>query len=48
MASTQTPKLPWPVKLFNWFPVLRRFPARLVGMGIRPEHVRTADATRVR
>ena len=46
LASTQTPTLPWPVKLFNWFPVLRRFPARLIGMGIRPEHVRTPDATR--
>jgi 2-polyprenyl-6-methoxyphenol hydroxylase-like FAD-dependent oxidoreductase len=46
LASTQTPTLPWPVKLFNWFPVLRRFPARLIGMGIRPEHVRTPDAAR--
>jgi 2-polyprenyl-6-methoxyphenol hydroxylase-like FAD-dependent oxidoreductase len=46
MASTQTPVAPWPVKMLNWFPVLRRLPARLVGMGIRPEHVRTPDATR--
>ena len=37
---------PWPLKLFDWFPVLRRIPARLVGMGIRPEHVRTAEAQR--
>jgi 2-polyprenyl-6-methoxyphenol hydroxylase-like FAD-dependent oxidoreductase len=48
LASTQTPPVPWPVKMLNWFPVLRRLPARLVGMGIRPEHVRTADTTRVR
>jgi 2-polyprenyl-6-methoxyphenol hydroxylase-like FAD-dependent oxidoreductase len=48
LASTKTPPVPWPVKMLNWFPSLRRLPARLVGMGIRPEHVRTADATRVR
>jgi 2-polyprenyl-6-methoxyphenol hydroxylase-like FAD-dependent oxidoreductase len=48
LASTKTPPVPWPVKMLNRFPMLRRLPARLVGMGIRPEHVRTADATRVR
>jgi 2-polyprenyl-6-methoxyphenol hydroxylase-like FAD-dependent oxidoreductase len=41
LASTQRPSVPWPVKLLRWFPVLQRIPARLVGMGIRPEHVRT-------
>jgi 2-polyprenyl-6-methoxyphenol hydroxylase-like FAD-dependent oxidoreductase len=30
---------PWQMKLFNTFPVLRRLPARLVGMGVRPEHI---------
>jgi 2-polyprenyl-6-methoxyphenol hydroxylase-like FAD-dependent oxidoreductase len=30
---------PWPVRLFQRFPVLRRIPARLIGLGIRPEHV---------
>jgi 2-polyprenyl-6-methoxyphenol hydroxylase-like FAD-dependent oxidoreductase len=29
------------MKLFNYFPLLRRLPARLVGIGVRPEHVRT-------
>jgi 2-polyprenyl-6-methoxyphenol hydroxylase-like FAD-dependent oxidoreductase len=48
LASTQTPPVLWPVKMLNWSPVLRRLPARLVGMGIRPEHVRTPDTTRVR
>ncbi|MBV9017301.1 MAG: hypothetical protein JO058_16775 [Alphaproteobacteria bacterium] len=33
---------PWIVTLFNRFPILRRIPARLVGMGVRPEHVRSA------
>ena len=32
---------PFAVRLFNWIPWLRRIPARLVGIGVRPEHVRT-------
>jgi 2-polyprenyl-6-methoxyphenol hydroxylase-like FAD-dependent oxidoreductase len=32
---------PLPVRLFQRFPVLRRVPARLIGLGVRPEHVRT-------
>jgi 2-polyprenyl-6-methoxyphenol hydroxylase-like FAD-dependent oxidoreductase len=31
---------PWAVRLFNRFPFLRRIPARIVGIGVRPEHVR--------
>lgn len=31
--------IPLPLRLVNRFPVLRRLPARLVGMGFRPEHV---------
>jgi 2-polyprenyl-6-methoxyphenol hydroxylase-like FAD-dependent oxidoreductase len=46
LASTKTPVVRWPIKLFNVFPVLRRLPARLIGMGIRPEHIHTPDATR--
>ena len=30
---------PFVVRLFDWFPLLRRLPARLVGMGVRPEHI---------
>ena len=30
---------PWVVRLFNRFPFLRRIPARIVGIGVRPEHV---------
>jgi 2-polyprenyl-6-methoxyphenol hydroxylase-like FAD-dependent oxidoreductase len=29
------------VKLFQRFPVLRRIPARLIGIGFRPEHIQT-------
>lgn len=31
---------PWAVRLLARFPVLCRVPARLIGLGIRPEHVR--------
>ena len=33
---------PWPLQLIARFPILRRIPARLIGMGFRPEHVRTS------
>jgi 2-polyprenyl-6-methoxyphenol hydroxylase-like FAD-dependent oxidoreductase len=44
LASQQRPKPPAFFKLFNSFPALRRIPARLVGIGIRPEHVQTPEA----
>ena len=34
---------PLPLRLMSRFAWLRRIPARLVGMGVRPEHVRTPD-----
>ncbi|HVB17768.1 MAG TPA: FAD-dependent oxidoreductase [Stellaceae bacterium] len=30
---------PWLLRLFNHLPFLRRIPARVIGMGFRPEHV---------
>jgi 2-polyprenyl-6-methoxyphenol hydroxylase-like FAD-dependent oxidoreductase len=36
--------LPWPMRLFNRWPFLRRIPARLVGVGFRAERVRSPDA----
>ncbi|HEX3409545.1 MAG TPA: FAD-dependent oxidoreductase [Candidatus Binataceae bacterium] len=38
------PSPPWVVKLLDGWPYLRRLPARIVGMGFRPEHVRTPEA----
>lgn len=38
--------LPWPLRLLRRFPILQRIPARLVGLGFRPEHVRTLDRFR--
>ena len=43
LASTAQPKPPLMFKLFNIFPLLRRIPARLLGLGFRPEHVHTPD-----
>jgi len=37
-------KLPWPLRLFQRLPLLSRVPARLVGLGIRREHIRSPDA----
>ncbi len=40
LRSTQTPRPPWVVRMLGRFPVLQRFPARVVGLGFRPEHIR--------
>jgi 2-polyprenyl-6-methoxyphenol hydroxylase-like FAD-dependent oxidoreductase len=40
LGRTTTPKPPFVVKLLNWFPILRRIPARIIGMGFLPEHIR--------
>jgi 2-polyprenyl-6-methoxyphenol hydroxylase-like FAD-dependent oxidoreductase len=32
---------PWPVRLLKRWPWLRRIPARMIGIGVRPEHVRS-------
>lgn len=36
-------RLPLPLRLLQRFPVLRRIPARGIGLGVRPEHVHTPD-----
>ncbi len=40
LQSDRTPNPPWFLKLADRYAVLRRIPARFVGMGPRPEHVR--------
>ncbi len=40
LRMTQTPRVPLPLRLFSLFPFLRRIPARIIGMGFRPEHIR--------
>ncbi len=44
LKSDKPIKAPAPMKLFNRFPVLRWLPARVVGLGVRPEHVRSPEA----
>ena len=39
LASTKPLTLPWFFKLFQRIPYLRRIPARLIGVGFRPEHI---------
>jgi 2-polyprenyl-6-methoxyphenol hydroxylase-like FAD-dependent oxidoreductase len=41
LVSNEQVTAPWPLRLFKKFPLLRRIPARLIGMGVRPEHVKT-------
>jgi 2-polyprenyl-6-methoxyphenol hydroxylase-like FAD-dependent oxidoreductase len=36
--------VPWPLKLLDRSAWLRRWPAQLLGVGVRPEHVQSADA----
>jgi 2-polyprenyl-6-methoxyphenol hydroxylase-like FAD-dependent oxidoreductase len=43
LASKQRPAPPLAVNLLNWIPALRRLPARIVGLGVRPEHIQTPD-----
>ena len=44
LEGTAITKPPLAARLFDEFPLLRRLPARLIGIGVRPEHVRTPDA----
>jgi len=41
LHANQPLQLPFTLKLLNRFPILQRIPARLVGLGFRPEHVRS-------
>jgi len=44
LQMQKKPRVPFIVKLFNSFPALRHIPGRIIGMGFRPEHVRTPEA----
>jgi 2-polyprenyl-6-methoxyphenol hydroxylase-like FAD-dependent oxidoreductase len=43
LALKTRPRAPAVVKLLNVFPILRRIPARLIGLGFRPEHVHVPE-----
>ena len=42
LASTTPPRLPWVLRVLLRCPYVRRIPGRVLGVGFRPEHVRTA------
>jgi 2-polyprenyl-6-methoxyphenol hydroxylase-like FAD-dependent oxidoreductase len=48
LRSTQPLAPPWILQLFNRLPPLRRIPALLVGIGVRPEHVHSPEVQRAR
>jgi 2-polyprenyl-6-methoxyphenol hydroxylase-like FAD-dependent oxidoreductase len=43
LKSTERPTPPWPVRLVSRCPLLQRLPARIIGLGVRPEHIATPD-----
>ncbi len=43
LSATGPQRVPKVARLLQRFPYLRRYPARLVGLGVRPEHVRIAS-----
>jgi 2-polyprenyl-6-methoxyphenol hydroxylase-like FAD-dependent oxidoreductase len=43
IGSQERLPLPLALKLLRRWPLLRRIPARLIGIGFRPEHVKTAE-----
>ncbi|MHB8883615.1 MAG: FAD-dependent oxidoreductase [Methylovirgula sp.] len=49
VLSSHTSKLapPWFVRLFIYIPWLRRWPARIIGLGFRPERARSRTGSRV-
>jgi 2-polyprenyl-6-methoxyphenol hydroxylase-like FAD-dependent oxidoreductase len=44
LAGTRSPSPPLVIRLLNRFALLRRLPARLLGLGVQPEHVKTGVA----
>jgi 2-polyprenyl-6-methoxyphenol hydroxylase-like FAD-dependent oxidoreductase len=43
LSSKARAKMPWLFTLAAWFPILRRIPGRIIGMGFLPEHVEIGD-----
>jgi len=44
LGGTQPLRPPLVLRLLERFPLLRRIPASVIGIGVRPEHVRTPEA----
>jgi 2-polyprenyl-6-methoxyphenol hydroxylase-like FAD-dependent oxidoreductase len=46
LSTRQPPTLPWLLKPIRRWSLLRRIPARVIGIGFRPEHVKEREACR--
>ncbi len=46
-AAKKTGRGPLLLRAFKHFPLLRRIPARLIGVGFRPEHIHTPEAAKL-
>ena len=44
MSGEKKTALPFVFRLLKWFPILRQLPARFIGLGPRPEHIRSPSA----
>jgi 2-polyprenyl-6-methoxyphenol hydroxylase-like FAD-dependent oxidoreductase len=44
LAGERQVSVPWFMKLMVYIPMMRRIPARIIGMGFRPEHVQVPAA----
>ncbi len=43
-SDEKNESLPFFLRLLKWFPILRQLPARFIGLGPRPEHIRSPSA----
>jgi 2-polyprenyl-6-methoxyphenol hydroxylase-like FAD-dependent oxidoreductase len=43
LRSNERPKPPFILRVMQWLPFLRRIPARIVGLGVRSEHIETPE-----
>jgi 2-polyprenyl-6-methoxyphenol hydroxylase-like FAD-dependent oxidoreductase len=48
LQSQRTPRPPLLLKWLNAWPWARQFPGRFIGLGVRPEHVKLAEASSAR
>ena len=48
LGAGKSLEAPLPLRLMSRFALLRRIPARLVGMGVRPEHVHSPESAAAR
>ncbi len=46
LSETAEAKPPFVMRLLDTFPLLRNIPGRLIGLGVRPEHIETPEAGR--